>query len=432
MGFGFFGRKKESPKLEEQDLKDIKEDIEAEDSAVQGTDEVRDLMLSSKSEIDVISREQALNIPAFAFSTNFIIDAIAGLEIKLYEIEDNKISEVKDDPRTKLLNDDTGDKLTGYQMKKAVMEDCLLEGSGHIFINKVRGKVQSLHYVEEKEVGIREGTDPIFKDCKVTVRGEEYEDYQFINVTRKTKNGVKGIGIVEENNVLLSTVYNSLIFENINMKAGGIKKGVVKSAKRLSPSALDELKIMWRKLYGNDSKENCMVLNEGLDFKELQQTFVEMQLLENKKVNAREVMKLFPLPPALIDQDVYREEVYNLAVKSGIMTFLNSLLSAINKSLLLEKEKNNRYFGAELKDLLKGDIEKRYKAYEIGLKNGFLQKNDVRYAEDLAPFENFDFISIGLGEVLYNTKTKEIFVPNTGEAKNIEDLKGGDENKNRN
>lgn len=420
MGFNFFGRKKEEPKEELNLQKDVDEAL------VQEADTVRDLMLSSNSEIDIISGEQALNIPAFSFSRNFISESIAGLEIKLYKIEENKIIEVKNDIRTNLLNDDTGDKLTGYQMKKAVIEDCIIEGSGHIYINKQKGKVKSLHYVEENEVTIQENTDPIFKDIKIMVQGQEYEEYEFINVTRKTKNGVKGVGIVEENNVLLSTIYHGLIFENVNMRAGGIKKGVVKSAKKLSTNALNELKAMWRKLYGNDSKENCMVLNEGLDFKELQQTFVEMQLLENKKVNSRETMKLCSLPPALLDQDDYKEEIYNLAIKMGVMPYLNSFLSAINKNLLKESEKDTYYFGAELKDLLKGDIEKRYKAYEIGLKNGFLQKNDVRYAEDLAPFENFDFISIGLGEVLYNTKTKEIFIPNTGQAKNIEDLKGGD------
>lgn len=425
MGFNFFGRKKEEPKEELNLQKDVDEAL------IQEADTVRDLMLSSNSKIDFISREQALNIPAFSFARNFISEAIAGLEIKLYKIEDNKIIEIKDDNRVKLLNDDTGDLLTGYQMKKAVIEDSLLNGSGHIYINKEKGKIKSLHYVKEKEVGIQEGTDPIFKDIKLTVQGKDYEEFDFINVTRKTENGVKGIGIVEENNVLLSTIYHGLIFENVNMRAGGIKKGVVKSAKKLSTAALNELKAMWRKLYGNDSKENCMVLNEGLDFKELQQTFVEMQLLENKKVNSKETVKLFSLPPALLDQEDYKEEIYNLAVKMGVMPPLNSFLSAINKNLLKEKEKETMYFGAELKDLLKGDIEKRYKAYEIGLKNGFLQRNDVRYAEDLAPFEDFDFISIGLGEVLYNTKSKEIFIPNTGQAKNISDLKGGDINENR-
>lgn len=426
LGFNLFGRKKE----EKKDELDLNVE-EIEDSAVQETDEVRDMMLSSKATVEVINREQALNIPALSFSKNFISDAIASLEIKLYKIEDKKVVEV-DDPRVNLLNDDTGDVLTGYQMKKAIIEDAMLEGSGHIYINKTGGKAKSLHYVEEKEVAAKDGTDPIFKDVKITVRGEDYEEFDFINVTRKTVNGVKGIGIVKENNVLLSTIYNSLVFENINMKAGGIKKGVVKSAKKLSKPALEELKLMWRKLYGHNSDESCMVLNEGIDFKELQQTFVEMQLLENKKVNSKECSKICSLPPALYDQDDYKEEIYNLAIKTGVMPYLNALLSAINKSLLLEKEKSNHYFGAELKDLLKGDIEKRYKAYEIGLKNGFLQRNEVRYTEDLAPIENFDYISIGLGEVLYNPKTKEIYTPNTNKTQNIDSLKGGEEDENRN
>lgn len=389
------------------------------------------MFLTANIEASIITKEQALNIPSVDFCNDFITRTIAGLEIKLYKEEKGKITEVKNDIRTKLLNDETGDLLTGSQLKKAVIEDYLFNGSGHVYINKQGNKVKSLHYVEEREISIQENDDPIFKDVKINVRGQEYEEYNFINVTRKTVNGVTGKGIIEENNLILSTVYNALKFENANMQAGGIKKGVIKSAKKLSIDALNELKKSWKKLYSKDSEENCIVLNEGLDYKELQQTFVEMQLLENKKANGRECCKLFTIPPKFCEEEEAQGKgtIYDSTIKTAVIPVLNDFISALNKSLLLEIEKDSYYFGYEIKDLLKGDIEKRYKAYEVGIKNGFLTTNEVRYAEDLPAIEGFEYLRLGLGEVLYNPKTKEIYTPNTGEIKN--NLKGGEDNKNR-
>lgn len=345
--------------------------------------ELRNLFLSTNIEQNPITREQAMDIPSVDFCTNFITKTIAGVEIKLYKEENGKIREVKDDIRTKLLNDETGDLLSGTQLKKAVIEDYLFNGSGHIYINKTGNTVKSLHYVEEREISIQENDDPIFKDVKINVRGYEYEAHRFINVTRKTVNGVTGKGIIEENNLILSTVYNSLRFENANMKAGGIKKGVIKSAKKLSEGALNELKRSWKKLYSKDSEENCIILNEGLDYKELQQTFVEMQLLENKKANGRECCKLFLIPPKFCEEEEAQGKgtIFDTTIKTAIIPVLNDFISAINQSLLLEKEKGSFYFAYEIKDLLKGDIEKRYKAYEVGIKNGFLTTNEVRYAD---------------------------------------------------
>lgn len=418
---GFFWQRTKVYKDEK--LKTEKE-LKKEEEALNG------LFLTGENDILEVNRQQALNIPSIGFGINFITDTIAGLEIKLYKVEDNKVIEVKNDKRLRLLNDDTGDILTGFQLKKAVLEDFLLEGSGHIYINKKRNEIKSLHYVEANEISVLTNNEPIFKDIKISVRGEEYNEFDFVNVTRKSKNGVTGLGIVEEHNVILSTVYNSIIFENSNMLNGGIKKGVIKSQKKLTEQALNTLKESWKKLYGKKSTETCVILNDGLDYKELQQTFVEMQLLENKKLNSRECCKLLTLPPNLIEEE-FKEDIYNGAIKTGVIPVINSFLSAINKSLLLEKEKDSYYFGVETKGLLKGDIEKRYKAYEIGIKNGFLKTNEVRYEEDLPEVEGFDYLRLSLGEVLYNTKTKEIYTPNTGQSKEeLNNLKGGEFNEN--
>ena len=64
-----------------------------------------------------------------------------------------------------------------------------------------------------------------------------------------------------------------------------------------------------------------------------------------------------------------------------------------------------------------------------------MQIDEVRYREDLEPLE-LDFIKLGLQDVLYNPKTKEIYTPNTNKTTNITNpditMEGGDNNEDRN
>ena len=71
------------------------------------------------------------------------------------------------------------------------------------------------------------------------------------------------------------------------------------------------------------------------------------------------------------------------------------------------------YFAFDDKELMKGDTLKRYQAYALGIKNGFLQVDDVRYQENM-PALGLDFVRLGLQDVLYDPKTKEVYTPNTG------------------
>ena len=38
----------------------------------------------------------------------------------------------------------------------------------------------------------------------------------------------------------------------------------------------------------------------------------------------------------------------------------------------------------------------------------------------------FNFVKLGLGDVLYNPETNEVFIPNTNSSSKLDDLKGGD------
>lgn len=385
-------------------------------------------LLRALRPMTTIDEKEALNIPSLVGSIEYIANAIAMLPIKLYEDQENEITEIKDDYRVQLLNDNTGDTLDPYQMKKAFLRDCLLHGAGYIYINKQRNKVTSLHYVKKTDISVDVGIDPIFKTAQILVNGTHYREFDFIKLTRNTENGIKGIGVIDESNAILTTAYNSLLFERRITKNGGNKKGFLKAESKLSDSALESIKTAWRDLY-SDNSDNMLILNSGVSFQESSNTLVEMQLNENKITNGAEICKLFNLSSEIISGKASESE-HASAFRSAVLPYIIAFATALNRDLLLESEKNNKYFVIDTSEALKGDILKRYQAYEVALKANFLQPDEVRYMEDLKPL-GLNFIKLGLSDVLYDPHKKTVYTPNTDRTTNIDTLrKGGEDNEN--
>lgn len=366
-------------------------------------------VFSGISDIDM-NPQKAMEIPAFSACVELISGIVATLPIKLYQEDGENTKEVRGDKRVELLNDDTGDLLNGYQFKKALIRDYLVHGAGYAYIKRVRNRIVSIHYVKRENVAPMKNEDPIFKTASFVVGGNTYRDYDFLKFTRNTEDGVTGKGVVDDNGRILTVAYKSLLFEEVLVGSGGNKKGFLKAEGKVDGEVLKTLKQQWANLYKNNT-ENVVVLNSGLDFKEASNTSVEMQLNENKKQNALEIYGVMNVPRTMIEGGATEADEKNF-VKYGIMPILSGFVGSLNKELLLNKEVGSFYFAIDTKEIMKGDLLSRYKAYEIASKNGFLQTDEIRYEEDLKPL-GLDFIKLGLQDVLYDPKTKRIYTPNT-------------------
>lgn len=375
--------------------------------------DLEQLLLEARVGVDNITVEDALTIPSVASNTNIISGVIAMLPIYLYKDEGNKkVTKIDNDVRVSLLNDDTKDTLDGFQLKKQLVQDYLLSGNGYAYINKQRNKVESVNYVDRRVVGINMNSDPIFKDYDIIVNGKPYRPFEFIKLLRNTKNGADGVGIVEESNKALTNAYLTQKYQQILLATGGNKKGFLKAQSKLSEEAKTALKTAWNNLYSSNS-ENVIILNDGIDFKEASSTSVELQMNENRQTNTSEINSLFGIHNGILDDNT---------IKTVIQPILIAFETAINRDILLESEKQQYYFEFDRRELLKADLLKRYQAYEIGLKNGFIQWDDVRYEENLEPY-NLPYIKMGLQDVLYNVETGQIYTPNTNQ---VSDMGGGE------
>lgn len=380
------------------------------------------------SDEETVTREQTLQIPTVQACINKISETVSMLPVRLMRKADGKTEEILTDKRVKLLNGDTGDTLNTVEFWKALINDYYVGTGGWAYINTdALGSVESLHYVDCRNVSVNCNEDPIFKAYEVLVNANLYYDFKFLTFLRKTKDGYTNIPIQEECSKVISAAFNALKLEIRVNRSSGCKGGFLKSKNKLSKEVIEDIRRGYEHLYDsmNQGKNRkILVLNDGMEFQEISATPAEMQLNEIKKANAIEICKIFGFPHTIIDGGASEEDRKQFI--SAVTAVLNQIETELDNKLLFEEEKESGYYFAfDTKELTRGSQKERYEAYQIGLKNRFLQVDEVRKEEDYEPM-GFNFVSLGLGDVLLNPQTNEIYTPNTNKLTKINSGEGAD------
>ena len=369
-----------------------------------------DVLLTTLIRGGELSRKDVLTIPAVAANIDFISNCIASMPVKLFKYKGGKVEEVEGDNRTRLLNCDTGDTLDAYQMKKALVYDYFLSSGGYCYIEKSLNEVTGLYYVQNDYVVIEYNYEPIYKNYSIFVGKNRYKPYEFIKLLRNTDTGAFGVSIIQELSTALETAFQTQLYQLGLVKTGGNKRGFLKSDKKLGQAEIDALKAAWRNLYANNS-ESVVVLNNGLDFKEAANTSVEMQLNESIKTLKDQIDDVFHI-----------SEDFNNTFKFAIYPIIKAFETALNRDLLLEKEKSKYFFEFDVKEIVRASIKERYEVYRLGKEAQLTTLNERRRMENLPAIEGGDVIDFGLGSVLYDINKGAFFVPNTNSTTDVKTI----------
>lgn len=362
-----------------------------------------DLLLRALLQGQVVERETALSIPVISGCVDLICNTFAMIPFKLYKetiTNGKRATEEVDDNRVRIINEETTDTLDGFQFKKAMCEDYLLGRGGYAYIKKIKNEFVGLFYVEDSKITIHKNADSIYKRFDIMVDGKTYKNHEFIKLLRNTKDGASGKGLTEEISKALETAFKRLTYEYELTATGGSRKGFLKSQKHLDEKSLKALKNAWEDYYAGNA--NTVVLNDGIDFQEASNTSQQNEINEKSKTFADDIRSIFHITDNFDD-----------FIKNAIMPIATAFVTALNRDFLLEKEKKEYYFAPDTKELLKGSLKERYDAYRIAITTGFKTRNEIRYMEDDDAIEGLDMITLGLGEVLLNADTGEIYTPNT-------------------
>lgn len=376
---------------------------------------------------DGIDKGAAMGIPSVASAVNLISSIGAGVNYKLYSYDSKGRLKEEDDYRVKLFNQNTGDLLNGYEMKRAFIRDYILTGNGYIYKAVHRNEIISLHYVDEINVSVNKNSDPLFKKAMFIVNGSEYLPNDFITIARNSDDGVTGRGILQENTLVLRLINNMLKMLNSNVAGGGVKRGFLRCPRNLDRSSLDKLKEDFGKMYSNTAVAT-VVLNGGLDWLPATESSTEMQIKELYEGIGSDVGEIL-LVPENIKNGSAGETEYRNWFKNCMVPILNEISAALNETMLLEDEKDAYFWRADTSELENGDIKGMFEAYSIALDKNIMQLDEIREKMKLPPL-GFNYIKMGLDTVLIDPDKNIVYTPNTNvtlDMKNLKREKGEEE-----
>ena len=344
-----------------------------------------------------MTESNAMEIPTVASCVEYIGNKVALAPIHLYSRSKDGIQKIENDNRLPLLNEEPSNLFDSVLFRKMLVKDYLLHGVCYAYKKMVGNTITELVYVHPSQVQKTWSDNVLDRQVRYWIQGTEVPEYQIMRIMRQSTDGVNTVAY-------LQILFGKRIFER-----NGRKAGFLTAEDKISKEAFADLKEKWPQVY-NGQKDASMVLNAGVKFNEMSSSLQEMQVVENKKYDSEKISNLFGLSPTVLNGTATDEQEVN-TFENAVLPIITALQNGLNKYLLLEREKKEKFFAFDVDIALMGTMEKRFKVYKIGKEGGWLQVDEIRERENMKKL-GLNYITMGLRDVLYDPDRKEIFIPN--------------------
>ncbi|HUT92357.1 MAG TPA: phage portal protein [Thermoguttaceae bacterium] len=187
-------------------------------------------------------------------------------------------------------------------------------------------------------------------------------------------------------------------YANRYFKNNGMPSGTIKHPGHLEETAYKRLRRDWKEMHeGLDNAARVAILEEGAEYAPLAFNHKDSQWLESRQFQRTDVASWFNLPPHKVGDLEHAtftniEEQNRSYLDMSLMRWLVKWQDEYDYKLLSDKEKeaDSHFFEFNVDALLRGDIEKRYAAYAIGIQNRIWNPNEVRAKENANTYEGGD------------------------------------------
>lgn len=394
-------------------------------------------IFSTFSTSSPVTEEQAMKIPTVVACVELITGSIGQLPIYLYkENEKGEVERVRDDRRVFLLNNEPNSLLNGYNFKKRLAKDYLFYGVSYTKKETVRNDVIELNPIDMRTVQVTKYLINGYKydaDIHLTTYGSDgngvqktFKPYELLMVLKESEDGITSRGVLEAGSEILTLALNESEYTSNILKNGALPIGVIQTMSKLSDTAIKRLRAGWESLYaGSKNSGKTVILEEGLEYKPISLKPNDLQLVDGRKITVSEIARLFNIPESMINADANKyasNEQNNLHfLQYTLAPIIHSIESALDKSLLLEEEKEKGYyFRFDTTEILRTTERERVESAVEGMKGGVFSLNETRAKFDYPSLED-DYFMWSLGNVLFNPDTKEMFVPNMQGSGDLDD-----------
>ncbi|HHT7235532.1 TPA: phage portal protein [Bacillus cereus] len=366
----------------------------------------------------IVKADQLKSIPTAKTSLELICNSIAQLPIYLYKEKNIETVKIPNDKRVMLLNNEPNEFTDSVQFKRKLVEDYILYGKALSYVERAGNTVLYLHGLDADKVQFKK-----FINNGVTLSGIEvqymgiggakilpYENLLLIDSGSD--------GVLKSGERTLQLALNEVEFSKSLLENFALPTGIIETASKMTETAVKRLRKGWESLYtGGRNAGKTVILEEGLQYKPISLNPDQLQLTDSKKVTTSEIARLFNVPESMINSNLNKynsNAAENLHfLQYTLSPIISAIESALDKSLLLESEKEDGYyFRFDINEVLRGTPKEQVETVGLALEHGLLSINEARTMLDKNPIQK-DYFIWSLGNVLYDAEKDEVTVPNT-------------------
>lgn len=354
-----------------------------------------------------VTEDTVYRLVIYTRCLNIISDSIGMLPIQTYreEATSNVKLGVKDHPIVKLLKKKPNNLMTCFIFQKNIGMSLLSAGNAYVqIVTNGRGDVIEFLPLPSNNVTPRvvfeNNENVIYYDYKPNKGSTQiFKSYQILHFKGFSKDGIVGLKPLD---IFRKTLKTSMLIEDHatnTFENGANIKGIVKHPKTLDPTTSKNLRDSFKELYsGGDKSGTVAVFEEGMEFQAINMSLADLQFLEQRKFEAKQICNMFGIPPHMVS-DLEKGTYNNMEQQGQQYKDFTLLPHLIN----IEQEFNYKLFGDDdlfvkfnVNGLARADLATRTSAYATMITNGVMTRNECRALEELPAIEGLDQILVPL------------------------------------
>jgi HK97 family phage portal protein len=320
-----------------------------------------------------------------------------------------------------------------------MVKDYLLQGATYVAKIEAGNTILELHPLSAKSVVVQKriqngfrtvGADILVSTSETGATNNvgnnapvKFKPYELLIALQNTHDGLTSVGLLKQGQDVFKQALNEMEYTQNLYERGALPLGLLKTSGRLNETQATSLRDSWAKLYGGvKNSAKTVVLQEGMEYQALSMNPVEIQMTETKRGTSSEICKLFNVPESLVSSAASKQyvsiEQNNLHfLKYALAPIIGAFEAAMDRSLLLENEKENGYFFRfDTSELVRSTEKERVDATVAAVQGGIFTINEARAKFDLPPMAEGDTTLVTPGAEQVGTDKEEPDEENGTEA----------------
>ncbi|MCP9270064.1 phage portal protein [Xenorhabdus sp. XENO-1] len=345
-----------------------------------------------------VSPQLAMQLTAVFSCVRVLAESVGMLPCSLYEqLERGNQRAVKERLNT-LLSVKPNNYMTPQEFWELLIACLCLRGNFYAYKVRALGEVVELLPLEPGSVVPRLNSD-WQPDYQVTFPNGEtatLTQNEIWHVRIFTLDGLTGLSPIAYARQaiglgLATEEHGSRLFGN-----GAVTSGVLQTDQVLKDEAYQRLKTDFEARHqGLVNAHKPMILEMGLQWKQISLSAEDAQFLETRKFQLEEICRIFRVPLHMV-QNTDRATFNNIEnlgigfINYSLVPYLTRIEQRINAGLVNSHKQGRFYAKFNTGALLRGDMKSRFEAYATGINWGIYSPNECRELEELNPREGGD------------------------------------------